>query len=102
MNNDVLIPYILRTTAQHICRVMKEVSGHDPLDETRRRPVVIARTFVAYRLLLGGFSEHAVGKILGWDHSTVNHYRRRAAAFLTMPEYYQAENELWKKFNEAI
>lgn len=101
MNAPVLIPYILRTTTAYLCRVMREVSGCDPAEESRRRPVVTARTFVAYRLMQQGFTEHAIGAVMGWDHSTVNHYRRKASFMLTAPGY-DAERELWNKFNKAI
>ena len=101
MNRPPIIPYILRTTARHYCATMREVSGYDPAEETRRRPVVTARTFVAYRLMMEGFTEHAVGSVLGWDHSTVNFYRRKAAEMLHSPGY-DAERELWTKFNKAI
>lgn len=101
MNAPVLIPYILRTTATYLCGVMREVSGCDPAEESRRRPVVTARTFVAYRLMQQGFTEHAVGAVMGWDHSTVHHYRRKASTMLNSPGY-DAERELWNKFNNSI
>lgn len=101
MNTPNIIPYILRETAAHYCQQMREVSGYDPTEETRRRPVVVARTFVAYRLLLEGFTEHAVGAVLGWDHATINRYRRMADDMLNIPGY-PAERELWDKFNQAI
>lgn len=101
MNKPTVISYILRKTAAYYCHKMQEVSGCDPAEESRRRPVVVARTFVAYRLLLQGFTEHAVGAALGWDHSTINVYRRRADEMLNTPGY-DAERQLWDKFNQAI
>lgn len=101
MNKPTLIPYILRKKAEHYTRTMEQVAGCDPLAESRTRPIVTARTFVAYRLLMEGFTEHAVGAILGNDHATINHYRRKAVTMLTAPGY-DAERELWKKFNQAI
>ena len=100
MNKPVLIPYILRSKANYYCRVMEQAADLDPMEESRRRPVVTARAFIAYRLLLEGFSEHAVGSVLGWDHSTINHYRQRAATMLSAPGY-TAERELWNKFNDT-
>lgn len=101
MNKPTIIPYILRKTAAYYCDKMREVSGVNPTDESHRRPVVVARTFVAYRLLRQGFSEHAVGAVLGWDHATINRYRRRGYEMLNIPGY-DAERELWDKFNQAI
>ena len=101
MNKDCLIPYILRSKSAYYCDTMERVSGVNPAEESRRRAVVTARVFTAYRLLLEGFTETAVGCVLGWDHSTVHHYRRRAAAMLSAPGY-DAERELWNQFNKAI
>ena len=101
MNKPDLIPYILRSKANVYCRAMAAAADLDPMEESRRRPVVTARAFIAYRLLMEGFTEHAVGAVLGWDHSTINHYRQRAAAMLSAPGY-TAERELWTRFNETI
>lgn len=101
MNDPTVIPYILRKTASLYCKTMREVSGYDPTEESQRRPVVVARIFVAYRLLLKGFTEHAVGAVLGWDHSTIHHYSCRAYDMLNSPGY-EAERELYDNFNEAI
>ena len=101
MNKPVLIPYILRSKANVYCRAMEHLVGVNPVQESRRRPVVTARAFIAYRLLMEGFTEHAVGAVLGWDHSTINHYRQRAATMLSAPGY-TAERELWTRFNETI
>lgn len=101
MNKPALIPYILRSKANTYCHAMAQAADLDPMEETRRRPVVTARAFIAYRLLLEGFTEHAVGAVLGWDHATINHYRRKAATMLSAPGY-TAERELWHKFNETI
>lgn len=101
MNDPALIPYILRSKANTYCHAMEMAASCNPMEETRRRPVVTARAFIAYRLLLEGFTEHAVGAVLGWDHATINHYRRKAATMLSAPGY-TAERELWHKFNETI
>lgn len=101
MNKPTLIPYILRSRADHYCKTMAQLAGVDPVAESRCRAVVTARTLVAYKLLLDGFTEHAVGATLGWDHSTINHYRNTAPAMLKAPGY-DAERELWQSFNQAI
>lgn len=101
MNSPSLIPYTLRVRANRYCRAMERAIGVDPVKESRKREVVTARTFVAYRLLLEGFTEHAIGAVLGWDHSTINFYRRRAVTMLNAPGY-DTEREIWKLFNEKI
>lgn len=91
----------LRDLAERLCSVMLEVSGVDAMQETRRRPVVMARVMVANALLAEGYTEHAVGAVLGWDHATIHHYRRRMKDMLTAPGY-DAERHLWERFNGRI
>ena len=101
MNKPTLIPFILRNKANAYCRAMAHIAGCDPAEESRRREVVTARAFIAYRLLMEGFAEHSIGAVLGWDHSTINHYRKKAAAMLSAPGY-DDERTLWMKFNQEI
>ncbi len=91
----------LRDLAERLCSVMLEVSGVDAMQETRRRPVVMARVMVANALLAEGYTEHAVGAVLGWDHATIHHYRNRMEAVLTTPGY-EDERDLWKRFKRSI
>lgn len=101
MNTPALIPYTLRVRANNYCVRMAEIIGYDPSAESRLRPVVTARAMVCYRLLLEGFTEHAIGATLGWDHSTINHYRKKMADILHLPGYGQ-ERDIWKTFNDSI
>ena len=90
-----------RERAEEICRKMEELSGFNPTAETRKRGVVTCRVMVSYVLLLEGWTEHQVGCVLGWDHSTINHYRRKFEDMMTQPGY-EYERELWNKFKQAI
>ena len=85
----------------HLVDAMETVSGYDPVEESRKRIVVSCRMMVAYALLLEGWTEHDVGIALGWDHSTIHHYRNRFMEMLTTPGY-DAEMEIWRKFKTAI
>lgn len=101
MNGEMLPNPRLREMAERLCAVMLEVSGVDATQETRRRPVVMARVMVANALLAEGYTENAVGAVLGWDHSTVHHYRRRMSEMLTAPGY-DAERIIWNNFKQRI
>ena len=101
MNNNAFIPPELRYKAKRFCDIMLEISGADPSQERKFRPVVMARVMVAYALLLDGYTENAIGNVLGWDHSTINHYRGKMNDILSSPGY-EAERELWEKFRERI
>lgn len=97
MNNDVRIPRALFQRAQDYCNRITDLLA-DPNKESRKRDVVTARMMVAGRLLREGYSEHQIGKVLGIDHSSVNHYRKRLAEILTTKGY-EDEQEIWKQFN---
>ena len=101
MNNLVFIPPLLRERAEKYCDIMQKIAGVDPLEDTRHRPVVIARTMVANALLQDGYTLHAVGTILGVDHATVNHYRKRFQDIESTPGY-EAEREIWNRFKRRI
>lgn len=98
MNNQVLIPAILRYTAQHYTNIMQGITGFDPLEETRKRPVVSARVILAHYLLLNGYTENQIGVVLNIDHSTIHHYRKRYPILMN----YKEEKELDTKFKQAI
>lgn len=101
MNREEYISYWKRERADHLVDTMKELTGINPVEESRKRSVVSCRTMVANVLLLEGWTEHQIGAALGWDHSTINHYRKKFEAMMTTPGY-DAEKEIWRKFKEAI
>ena len=101
MNRQIYISKGLCTRAKKLCRIMQETCGADPTEEKRQRAIVTARTMVAYQLLEEGFTEHAVGAVLGWDHSTINYYRDKMEKMLTAPGY-DAEREIWKTFQKKL
>ena len=56
--------------AKHLCDVMKELSGIDPMDTSREQDVVTARMMVAVVLRNDGFTTKEIGTLLGRaDHS---------------------------------
>lgn len=80
--------------------MMKEVSGVDPMENSRRRDVVNARMMVAQALYDGGCIETEVARLLGMTHCTINYYRKKVKIFLECPGY-DAERELWELFKKA-
>ena len=101
MNRKTFIPYVMRQQADRLCRIMKGLCGRDPCEETRERPVVMARVMVSHVLMVYGYSEHQIGTVLGWDHSTINHYRKKIDDIKRLPGY-EAERELLEKFMKKI
>lgn len=101
MNYECPIPAILRYRSKYLCEKMSDLSGIDPAEESRRRPAVTARVFVVRVLMLEGWSINQIGNVLGWDHSTIVHYRKKFFTFMEAPGY-DAERELWEQFKKTI
>lgn len=97
MNERIPVSSQLFDRARQLCREMRELTGYDPAEESRRRWVATGRAMVAFRLLMEGGTEHAVGNALGVDHSTINHYRKKVPGWLETPGYEQ-EQEIWTEF----
>ena len=58
-----------------LAALVESIAGADPLQRDRSRPVVDARTLLASALLAQGITEPAAGKMLGYNASTIHHYR---------------------------
>ena len=91
----------MRARAETLRQIMLNVSEIDAKENTRRRPVVIARAMVAYALLSEGMTTMQVGTLLGKDHSTIVHYFQLTVTFLSSPGY-EAERELLNDFADAV
>ena len=76
-------------TLEHYAQIVESVTGHSPLAESRARPIVEARIVLASLLLDRGMTECEAGRAIGWDHSTIHHYReimRDAKQYGTRPQ----------------
>ena len=86
--------------AEHYASVMKEISGIDVFEKTRKPGYVVARAIIAHCLEVEGCPVSDIGVLLKKDHATIIHYRERfALIFLPGGE---AEKELWEKFKAEI
>ena len=86
--------------AAYLCSVIKDLSGMDPLEDSRKRDVVSVRMMVAMQLYLEKFREKEIAELLHRDRVSIYHYEERWHA-LYMPGW-EAERELWEKFKKAI
>lgn len=59
----------------YISVIVENLTGFDPLKDTRKRGNVEARVLLANALLTMGMTETATGDLLGKNHSTIHHYR---------------------------
>lgn len=101
MNYPRLVSPQLREKTKRYCEAMQEIAGVNPLEKRRFRPIVMTRTMVANALLSDGYSQHAVGTVLGIDHAVVNHYKNRMWDILEAPGY-EAERVIWSAFSKKI
>ena len=63
-------------TTEALATLVESIAGADPMRCNRSRPVVLARTLLANALLLQGGTENSVGEEMGYDASTIHHYRQ--------------------------
>lgn len=96
MNEQTIISQQLRDRADFLCKTMEELTKYDPREKTRKRVAVIPRMMVCYELYLEGYTQTAIGIVMGKDHSTIHSYLTKIRDILTLPGY-QAERELYMK-----
>ena len=101
MEEEVLMPQKFKERAKELKEKMKDVSGCDAGANTRERPYVVARAMIAHVLIEEGCTFQQTGQLLGRNHSTIVHYEKNMAAYLSSPGY-EAERELWEKFKKEI
>lgn len=82
---------------------MAQVLGVDYIPYEGRTPAhVWARTFVAYQMILEGYSTIEIGDQMCKDHSTIIHMRKKMQDALSLPNAYGDILELWDKFQKQI
>ena len=95
-------PATPRTRFDELVAVIETVGG-GPLDLKSRDSVAVwRRAVVAYQLILEGYSESQVGRLLQKDHSTVHHMKRNMENAIAMPGMYRDVIWIWNKFKELI
>lgn len=82
--------------------IMREASGVEPLDGTRKRESVWARNFIAYQMYRDGFTQEDIGSVIGRDRCTVVHCLKSVDDMLDSPEMYPDEMTVWIKFKEKL
>lgn len=97
----ILIPQRYKDMAENLRQVMLELTGMDVCNPSRERAFVVPRAMVARALASEGMSTIQVGALLGKNHATISHYKDLMADFLSSPGY-DAERELWTKFQARI
>ena len=75
-------------TLESLALLVESITGVGPLQDTRKRTVVESRCLLVSALLKQGYTEEEVAALIGFDHSTVHHYRdmmRDAQQYNTRP-----------------
>lgn len=90
-----------RIMAERLIAVMRDLTGTDPLERSRRRDLVAARMMIAFVLAKDGASEPAIGELLGMNHTTIHYYITERMPRITLPGW-EAEYDIWLKFKKAV
>ena len=74
--------------------------GLERYDPDSRSPRFCAVRFaVALKLSQEGWSEYAIGRTMGKEHSTVHHMKVRMGDMLSLPGMYPEAAEVWRVIN---
>ena len=73
------------------------LDGYDP--SSRRAQFCMVRFAVALKLSEEGWSEYAIGRTMGREHSTVHHMKVRMRDMLSLPGQYPEAAEIWRTLN---
>lgn len=73
------------------------LDGYDP--SSRRVQFCTVRFAVALKLSEEGWSEYAIGRAMGKEHSTVHHMKKRMRDMLSLPGMYPEAAEVWRTLN---
>lgn len=73
------------------------LDGYDP--SSRRVQFCMVRFAVALKLSEEGWSEYAIGRAMGKEHSTVHHMKKRMRDMLSLPGMYPEAAEVWRVIN---
>lgn len=89
-----------RRRAEELRNILIEISGVDPMKNSRKREYVASRTILARQLYTERFTLLEIAEIFSKDHTTIIYYLDKWRAF-SMPGF-EIEQEIWQKFKEKI
>lgn len=64
--------------------------------------LIVLRAMVANKLKDEGYRVTDIGKVMGYNHATVNHYFEKKNDFFALPIMYEQEVRWFKLFDEAL
>lgn len=85
-----------------LATVLNGLTGKDVLEKTRRAEIVEARMVLCYVCRMEGFSQHAIGEVLGLDHSTIHYLEKKMLVAFEYPRQYEGAVTLYNKLTNAI
>lgn len=94
-----------RNTAARFGRMaelMGTITGVDVRRRTRRSDVVRARSVLAFVAVTEGFSQIAVSRYLGFDHSTISVMVKKMGDAMNYPAMYQDYISLYNEYKEQL
>ena len=81
---------------------MSRIYGREILPNCRDAWCVWSRTFVAYQMLIEGYSVSEIGRQMNKDHTTIIHLRKKMEDVFDLPQAYQDILPIWEQFQKRI
>ena len=92
----------VRERADEMFKVMTISTGHPVEPRMRDSFNVWARSIIAFHLAAEGFTETAIGRALGRDHSSVNVMKKRVTQAISMPTMYPDVVGMYNSFRNNL
>ena len=87
---------------RYLADMMDAVSGVDIREDTHRHSVTWPRAVFVFIARREGFTQEAIGREIGRDHSTVCFLERKIRDIFTVPASYRDVIELYNKYTEML
>jgi len=79
-----------------------KVMGCEVITKSRESDSVIGRTILAHACAAKGLSENAIGVFIKRDHSTVHALKKKMETWLSYPNVFKRENDLYVEFLKEL
>lgn len=82
---------------------MENVIGYSIEMQSREPRFIVARDCIVYQMIKRNtFTLEEIGQMIGKDHSTVSHIKKKMNEMIGDVRFYPSENKLWNDFQQQI
>ena len=88
---------------EELKKTMENVTGYSIDMQSREARFIFARDCIVYQMIKRNtFTLKEIGKMIGKDHSTVSHIKKKMNEMIGDVRFYPSENKLWNDFQQQI